>query len=421
MIKVNFLIAMLLGPSVKAFSISRSRNLIFSHSMTSQTIKHRGGRQDLKLQSSASDENNDDDDSFNDSSWIQDAMNLDPKDVEEEAKKEKYRLRKIQVPLKEGIAGFAVDPDLGFVCILAPMSEEENYEKFSYVIISPTDTEKLSSAEALCLVQLSGGLDLGAAVFPPETLAKIVANEMILQSDDDEEEEEINIEELRAQVRLLGVTALRNEKYEASSKQNEMESDESIKDTIESSPEREEKIESSSPQILAAIQKLPGLQEVTLDKTRDALRIHADEYGSLSRQGFSELLDTLRTGRGLMAGNGRKRLQDQPLKLRITATISKQSNGKDNDLGLSTIEIDHVPAFQAIGLALRYKSPVTISDDCFSHETEFNGFDEQVMDVYTRFPAFKPIQELVEDAKVMDGFISSMFFKQSAPENDDKA
>lgn len=415
---------MLLGPSVKAFSISiRSRNPIFSHSMTSRTTKHRGEKQGFKLQSSASDENNDVDDSFNDSSWIQDAMNLDPKDVEEEAKKEKDRLRKIQVPLKEGIAGFAVDPDLGFVCILAPMSEEENYDKFSYVIISPTDTEKLSSAEALCLVQLSGGLDLGAAVFPPETLAKIVANEMILQSDDDEEEEEIdiNIEELRAQVRLLGVTALRNEKYQASLNQKEMESDESIKDTFESSPEREEKIESSSPQILAAIQKLPGLQEVTLDKTRDALRIHADEYGSLSRQGFSELLDTLRTGRGLMAGNGRKRLQDQPLKLRITATISKQSNGMDNDLGLSTIEIDHVPAFQAIGLALRYKTPVTISDDCFSHEAEFNGFDEQVMDVYTRFPAFKPIQELVEDAKVMDGFISSMFFKQSAPENDDKA
>ena len=150
MIKINFLIAVLLGPSVKAFSISiRSRNPIFSHSMPSQTIKHRGGKQDFKLQSSASDENNEFDDSLNDSSWIQDAMNLDPKDVGEEAKKEKDRLRKIQVPLKEGIAGFAVDPDLGFVCILAPMLEEENYDKFSYVVISPTDTEKLSSAEAL--------------------------------------------------------------------------------------------------------------------------------------------------------------------------------------------------------------------------------------------------------------------------------
>ena len=75
--------------------------------MTSQTqtIKHRGGKQDFKLQSSASDENNEFDDSLNDSSWIQDAMNLDPKDVGEEAKKEKDRLRKIQVPLKEGIAG----------------------------------------------------------------------------------------------------------------------------------------------------------------------------------------------------------------------------------------------------------------------------------------------------------------------------
>ena len=393
--------------------------------MTSQNIKQRCRKQAFKIQSSVSDENNDFDDSLNDSSWIQDAMNLDPKDVEEEAKKEKDRLRKIQVPLKEGIAGFAVDPDRGFVCILAPMSEEENYDKFSYVVISPTDTEKLSSAEALCLVQLSGGLDLGAAVFPPETLAKLVANEMILQSDEDEDEDEeeieINVEELRAQVKLLGVSVLRNEKYQAASNQKEMESKESSEDTIESSPERDEKIESSSPQILAAIQKLPGLQQVTLDKTRDALRIHADEYGSLSRQGFSELLDTLRTGRGLMAGDGRKRLQDQPLKLRITATISKESNGKGNDLGLSTIEIDHVPAFQAIGLALRYKTPVTISDDCFSHEAEFNGFDEQVMDVYTRFPAFKPIQELVEDAKVMDGFISSMFFKQSAPDNDDKA
>ena len=38
----------------------------------------------------------------------------------------------------------------------------------------------------------------------------------------------------------------------------------------------------------------------------------------------------------------------------------------------------------------------------------------------SRFPLFKPAQELEEDAQVMDGGLSNMFFKKKAPGNDDK-
>jgi hypothetical protein len=47
--------------------------------------------------------------------------------------------------------------------------------------------------------------------------------------------------------------------------------------------------------------------------------------------------------------------------------------------------------------------------------------DEKVhgcQSVKDMFPAFKPMQELMQDARVMDGLISSMFFKESAPDDD---
>ena len=385
------------------------------------------------LQGTKDDDDNDSDENDDNASWMKNAMNLDPKDMEQQEQMEASSSKTKTTPLRSGIAGFTVDPKLGFVCIFAP--DDNPKDQYTYAIVSPTDADKLSSPEALSLVQLSGGLDLGAAVFPPESLAKIVGNEMILNqvdnaddadadADDSERGIEEIVEELRSKVTLLGVTALPNERYSPpSSTDDSSTSMDNERKQIESTPERNAQIEEASPKVLPAIQNLPGLTTVTLEQISQAMQIHADAKGDLGRDDFSELLDTLRTGRNGGIGDGRNRIEDQRIKMSITASV-ELSDDNDGENSLRLVEVDHVPVFQAVALALRYKVTVSVSDNCFkldndNDESENAKYGEFVS-VLERFPEFKPVQELAEDARVMDGFLSTMFFKKAAPENDDK-
>ena len=345
-----------------------------------------------------------------DLTWIQKAMGMSPED----------QTPKLSVtpPLQSGISGFAVDPKLGFVCVLASDTDEDEdggesaETKFTYAIVSSGDREKLSSPEALCLVQLAGGLDLGAAVFPPETLARVVAAEL----NDENEEDEINVEDLRSKVTLLAVTADKNEHYNPNDSDNNVGTSSSLDTTGEpaSSPERDVKIKDAAAKILPAVKNLPGLTDVTNDQIISAMQNHADDDGKLDRQAFSELLGTLR-GRSSGASN---RMDGQKVKLRITASVLETDSSSPSKL----VVVDHVPPFQAIALALRYKVRISVSEDCFNDEDGTgDGDGDETSNVLKRFPAFKPVQELVEDAQGMNGFISSMFFKETAPDNDDKA
>ena len=345
-------------------------------------------------------------------------------------------------PLKSGIAGFAVDPDLGFVCVLAgennasddndndnDKADKQQRKRFTYAIVSPQDTEKLSSAEALCLVQLAGGLDLGAAVFPPETLARLVAGELEEDDDDDadEEGEEIVVQALRSKVTLLGVTAVRNEEYSPTIEEDSRGragagGDASSSSQSTSSPERDAKINDAAPKMFMAVKNLPGLSNIsTPHQIIQAMQIHADADGNLDRAAFSELLGTLRGGRN-------RGSNDQKVKFRITASISDNGGGggsKKSNNPLKLVNVENVPPFQAVALAMRYKLTVLVSEDSFIDHEGHDDDDAEVendgaANVLNRFPAFKPVHELLEDAQVMGGFISTMFFKQNAPKNDDK-
>lgn len=369
-----------------------------------------------------------------DLSWMRDAMGVSSEDL---SKEQQQSNNNHKLPLQSGISGFAVDEQLGFVCVLVPEEEDDeddddeegtpesssdsktivsktNHQRFTYAVVSPTDKDKLSSPEGLCLVQLAGGLDLGAAVFPPETLARVVAAEL---EDEEDEEHEINVEELRSKVTLLGVTAVKNENYTPREAKRDDGDDTSggspdeASSPVQSSPERDAKIEEGSPKMLPAIRNLPGLAEITTEEIVAAMQIHADASGKLDRQGFSELLGTLR------GGNAANRVDDQKVKFRITASLVEQNDGDASSSPSKLVGVDNVPPFQAIALAMRYKVTVDVSDGCFDDDAD----DDSDENVYSRFPAFKPAQELAADAKVMDGFISSMFFKgKPAPGNDDK-
>ena len=125
--------------------------------------------------------------------WIEKAMDTTPEDPTTGPSLEPPPL----TTMRHGISGFAVDPGLGFVCVLHHDNENDGVDgphRFVHTVISPLDRTTVQSAEALCLVQLAGGLDLGAVVFPPDTLARLIKRE--LDDDDGDSSSKASVEEL---------------------------------------------------------------------------------------------------------------------------------------------------------------------------------------------------------------------------------
>jgi hypothetical protein len=291
--------------------------------------------------------------------------------------------------LSSGIAGFSVDPQLGFCAVLASVSES----RFTYTVVSPIDKTRVSSPEALTLVQLAGGLDLGTAILPPDTLARLTAEEM-----------DGTIQDLRPRISLMRVDCLPVDVPRYSTKQQQQTK---IVD-VPNSPERDQAIQSNAPKVLAAAKNLPGLTDATLDDVVEGMQIHASETGEIrTSQAFSELLQTLRTKNTFMA----------PSLVKFELLVSVISGD-----GITQERIP-APTLEALGLSLRYKVPLIVSEECLSlgvadGEDSNNSYNAD--QILKRFPAFRPIRELYEDAKVMDGFIPGMYSKATNLDNEEK-
>ena len=277
-----------------------------------------------------------------------------------------------------GISGFAVDPQRGFVVVMV------GGDRATYTVVSPKDKKDVRSSEALCLVQLAGGLDLGTPILPPDILAKLVVEET---------EESTSARELRSQVKLVRVDVIANTDNQQPPKKQDRSPPVA---PPQSTPERDASIESQAPKVLVAVNKLPGLNgEATLEQVKEGLRIHADNSGQLNRDGFMALLETLR--------NNINAMEPSKVKFVLVVTLNEDTE----------LQIPAPSAVVAVGLPLRYKVDLVVSEEC-----QIEGFD--VMEIPSRFPAFRPIKQLLEDARIMDGFIPSMFGKATAPDNDDK-
>jgi hypothetical protein len=301
-------------------------------------------------------------DGVSDLSWLREAMAssdaIDPDGV-------------VFVDSKPGISGFAVDNKLGFVVVMV------GGDRATYAVVSPKDKKQVRSAEALCLVQLAGGLDLGTPVLPPDILARLVADETGQSA-----------RELRQQVKLKRVDVLANEMEKVEEEKPE------TPPAIEMTEERQANIEVQAPKVFAAINKLSGLTDATLEQVVEAMKLFADESGKLDRPAFTSLLDSIR----------RALNETKPSKVKFMLTVAL------NDMEL---KIPAPSPVVAVGLALRYNVDVVVSKEC-----QIEGFD--IVEISSRFPAFRPIKELEEDARIMDGFIPSMFNEATAPKNDDK-
>ncbi len=318
--------------------------------------------------------------------WLDDAMEGTPS--EEEFDVQTYRNG---VVLQPGIAGFSTNPDLGFVCILASNKKDDEEQQWIPAVVSPVDKDRPKSAEALTCVQLAGGLDLGTAILPPNSLAKLVEENRA-------EEEDIGASSSSSpRLSLTKVTALPNpDAHDA-----KLNIEEETEEIVPTTPERDEAILETVPKVEKAVKTLPGLEESKTEDVKKAVQRFADSNGAVDRTAFTSILDALREA------NTPSALLASPL-FRLEVSIIDEG-------GISQATIDTTNAMVALGLAMRSKVSVDI-EEFDEHAQRGKGKDE----LFERFPLFRPIQELNEDSKVIDGFIPSMFEK-SKLDNDMKS
>jgi len=265
--------------------------------------------------------------------------------------------------MRPGISGFAVDPELGFVAVLTKGG------KTTSVVVSTEDTLEVRSAEGLCLVQLAGGMDLGTGILPPDALAQLVADEL-----------EVSKEDIRPKLRLLEVRAVLNDMLSSGSSSRDV-----VSEVPPSTPERDFKLEGNVVKLLESVKKLPGLGRCTKDQVMDAMKAHADADGAIDRMSFMDILHTLRL---------KNISSEDASRIRFEMVISLDDEKKESVAARSSL--------LALGLAMRYGIEVEVSDECLEYDA---------LDIASKFPKFRPMQELEEDAKLMEGFIPSMYSK----------
>lgn len=288
------------------------------------------------------------------------------------------------IDLQSGIAGFSVDPELGFVSILVTNANDEQH--WIPTVISPVDKDRPKSAEALTCVQLAGGLDLGTAILPPNTLSKLVADH---NSDEDDSTGDSSSAS-PPRLSLTKVTALPNPN--AATEDAKLRIEEEAQEIVATTPERDQAILEAVPKVEKAVKTLPGLEQSTLEDVTQAVQRFADPKGAVDRTAFSSILEALRE-----ANSPSTNLASPLFRLEVSII---------GGAGISQVSIDTTDPMVALGLAMRYKVTVDI-EEIDQHAQGGTGKDA----LLERFPEFRPIQELSEDSKIIDGFIPSMFEK----------
>mmetsp|Transcript_5155 Transcript_5155/g.15005 ORF Transcript_5155/g.15005 Transcript_5155/m.15005 type:complete len:400 (-) Transcript_5155:388-1587(-) len=331
-------------------------------------------------------------------SWLDDAMKGIPSD---DFDAESY---KGGIELQPGIAGFSIDSHLGFVCILVADNgtgskgsgcQDGSTQYWIPVVISPVDTDRPKSVEALTCVQLAGGLDLGTAVLPPDSLAKMVAEHSAEAEDTDNgvvEDKGL----LPTRLSLTKIVVMPNPESDA-----KVAIEEEMKEIVATTPEREQSILDSLPKVEKAVKTLPGLQKTETDSVLEAMQQFADPNGAVDRNAFSCILESLRL-------SNTPSVSFKPPLFHLEVSVI------DED-GISQVTVDTNNSMIALGLAMRYKVMVEVGE-IDGHKLGGNGVDE----LLERFPAFRPIQELDADSRIIDGFIPSMFEKERNLDNDMK-
>lgn len=333
-------------------------------------------------------------------------------------------------PLEPGLAGFAVDPALGFVAVLAEGYGDGGdgdgdgngagaaFRRWTYAVASPTDRERVGSAEALTLVQLAGGIDVGAAVLPPGALLAAVRDEL-----GDEEDGEDAGDGPVVAARLVGIRAVPGGEPgpgPGPGRGGQGQPPQPFPSPPPSSAERDGRIASDAPRLLESIRNLPGLAGVTTAAVGDAMLLHADEAGGVGREEFAAVLAELRSGKAGTAGGGSRGVPPG-----AAFELRAETRREGGAVG-PVVRWRATGGFQALGLALRYRVPIEVDGDCFEGGGGRDGggtttttepvaaHGTGTAELLERFPAFRSRRTLREDAEP-DALSAGLFYKKEAP------
>jgi len=291
-------------------------------------------------------------------------------------------------------------------------------------------------------VQLVGGLDLGLAILPPDKLMNI-----FFDGDDDNTDDNIGGSSLSSSSSSSPSSSsprmgLRLERLEiippslvASTTDPSTTGDNSngnpgvgLDSTVKNeasdseSKIRDDNILLNAPAVFSAVQSMPdhalsALSGVDLDDIISAMGTHANGDGKLTNpKSFRDLLDTLRDDER-RGGRNNSKVRSS---FRLTASVPIDGDDEWRD----TITVEIKDAFVAIAISIRYGvtveastgfldgvTTVTIKEE--GRENEY--LDASNLDLF--FPAFRPLKQLYEDAKVMDGFVPGMFLRAKEDTN----
>ena len=403
---------------------------------------------------SINDKDNDNNDVSSDLSWMERAMGTTDRNDESDDNNND----KSTAIIPPGLIGFAVHPKLGFVALIAASDDDHRSDadneancdsvtasknkRIGYVIISPKDTEYVRSAEGLTLVQLVGGLDLGLAILPPDKLMNI-----FFDGDDDNTDDNIGGSSLSSssssspssssprmglrlerleiiQPSLVASTTDPSTTGDNSNGNPGVGLDSTVKNEASDSESkiRDSNILLNAPAVFSAVQSMPdhalsALSGVDLDDIISAMGTHANGNGKLTNpKSFRDLLDTLRDDER-SGGRNNSKVRSS---FRLTASVPIDGDDEWRD----TITVEIKDAFVAIAISIRYGvtveastgfldgvTTVTIKEE--GRENEY--LDASNLDLF--FPAFRPLKQLYEDAKVMDGFVPGMFLRAKEDTN----
>ena len=121
--------------------------------------------------------------------------------------------------------------------------------------------------------------------------------------------------------------------------------------------------------------------------------------GSVDREAFTAILDALRRQSQQASTSG--------VEFQLTAQIVR-AGGQEGLMAVTA------PSnFMALGLSLRYNVPVKVSLACLENIDENGGLGLEQLQ--TRFPGFRSMQTLRDDAQAVDGAVSDWFFQGKKP------
>jgi hypothetical protein len=222
------------------------------------------------------------------------------------------------------IAGASVSKD-GFVVFLSYQEQGRYFEqdKLIPLVISPVDTEKVQSPEALTFLQLLQGIDMATPLLPPDALKRQY-----------EEEGEVALSE----VHMYPPQDARGTSERGPDSQ--LDTDRVLELSGEQQERRETKIQEKAPDLVKALKTLN--LDVDLDRAVSLLRSHASEDGDLDRNAFSTVLAAARVPVNIQPAGS----------LPIFTLVALTENSVGREVNVS--------AFVGLSLHLRHKVPLVI-------------------------------------------------------------